>query len=168
MTKISRKFRSPSTPEVSHDLSNFIVEAMLINRHGALPSAGWRKGRALEKEWGRLLICIRRIKNTLGVELEQLAWYIHFFKVSDLNYADFGLLRWKVKRYFKWCNLDRFVDYYTTLHGQLVGTSNNYAEKATGYKMKEAGSSRKTKTLSEILQELEHDGQRDGSLQEGA
>lgn len=168
MTRTSKKYPSPSTPEVSHDLSNFIVEALLINRHGLLPHAGWRKGQALATEWGRLLTCVRRIKNTLGVKLEQLAWFVHFYKVTDLNYEDFGLLRWKVQRYFKWCNVERFVAYYTTLHEQLVGKKNSYAESAVGYKTKEAGTTRKAKTLSEILQELENDGQRDGSIQEGA
>ena len=142
---------------------------MLINRYGALPNAGWRKGQALAQEWSRLLTCVRRISNTLGVKVEQLAWYVHFYKVSDINYEDFGLLRWKVKRYFKWCNVERFVSYYLTLHKQLVGEKNTYAENTTGYKTKEAGaSSNRKKTLSEILQELENDGQRDGSIQEGA
>ncbi len=154
MTMTTKKYKSPSTPEVSHDLSNFLVEALLINRYGVLPEAGWRKGKPLAKEWSRLLTCIRRIKNTLGVELEQLAWYVQFYKVTDLDYKDFGLLRWKVKRYFKWCNLDRFTNYYTKLHEHSVGESNDYAEKATGYKTKEVQPS-KTRTLSDILQELE-------------
>lgn len=168
MTSATKKYISPSTPGVTHDLSNFIVEALLINRHGMLPNAGWRKGQALASEWSRLLTCVRRIKNTLGVKLEQLAWYIQFYKITDINYADFGLLRWKVQRYFKWCNVDRFVLYYTTLHGQLVGETNTYAENTVGYKTKEAGTSRKTKTLSEILQELENGGQGNGSIQEDA
>lgn len=158
MMSATKKYESPSTPGVAHDLSNFIVEALLINRYGALPNAGWRKGQVLATEWSRLLTCVRRIKNTLGVKLEQLAWYIHFYKIADINYADFGLLRWKVQRYFKWCNVDRFVAFYTTLHGQLVGEKNSYAENTVGYKTKEAGTSRKTKTLSEILQELENGG----------
>jgi hypothetical protein len=155
MAMTKAKYVSPSTPSVSHNLGNFIVEAILINRHGALPDAAWRKGQPFAKEWGRLLTCVRRINNTFGVELEQLAWFVQFYKITNLNYKDFGLLRWKVKQYFKWCNVDRFVTYYTRLHEQLTAKSSSYVEESTGYKTKDA-STTKPKTLSEILQELEN------------
>ena len=155
MATTKPKYTSPSTPKVSHDLGNFIVEAILMNRYGALPEAAWRKGQPFAEEWGRLLTCVRRINKSLGVSLEQLAWFIQFYKVADLNYKDFGLMRWKIKKYFKWCNVQKFVTYYTRLHEQLVVKSSSYVEESTGYKTKEA-STTKPKTLSEILQELEN------------
>ncbi len=154
MTATMKKYASPSTPEVEHDLNNFIVEAILINRHGALPPGGWRKGGPFAKEWGQLLIKVRRVSK-LGIDAQQMAWFVQFYKVIDLDYKEFGLLRWKVQNYFKWCNVDKFVAHYTSLHSTLVGESSSYVENTTGYKTKEASSNRK-KTLSDILKELEN------------
>lgn len=153
MTEAVKKYTSPSTPGTSHDLSNFIVEAILINRHGALPEGGWRKEGPLVKVWGQLLTKVRRVSK-LGIDTEQLAWFVQFYKITDLDYKEFGLLRWKIKEYFKWCNVDKFVSYYTHLHTMLADKSSSYVENTTGYKTKEASSNRR-KTLSEILKELE-------------
>lgn len=150
----SKKYTSPSTPGTQHDLANFIVEAMLINRHGALPERGWKKGGPLAKVWPGLLTKVKRVK-TLDVSLEQLAWFIQFYKVTDLDYQEFGLLRWKIKNYFKWVNVDKFVAHYQALHSTLVQESSSYVEETTGYKTK-SGSSNRRKTLSDILQELEN------------
>ncbi|MHA2063116.1 MAG: hypothetical protein ACXABY_01925 [Candidatus Thorarchaeota archaeon] len=154
MTATMKKYASPSTPNVEHDLQNFIVEAILINRHGALPSGGWRKSGPFAKVWGQLLTKVKRVSK-LGLDAQQLAWFVQFYKVTDLDYKEFGLLRWKIKQYFKWCNVDKFVAYYTQLHKTLVGKSHSYVEETTGYKVKEASSNRK-KTLSDILKELEN------------
>lgn len=148
------KFASPSTPSVKHDLTNFIVEAILINRHGALPEASWRKGRPFAKEWGAILTKVRRVSK-LGVEPRQLAWFVQFYKVTDLNYKEFGLLRWKIQQYFKWCNVESFASYYTALHTTLVGNSSSYVDETIGYKVKQETIGNRKKTLSEILQELE-------------
>lgn len=150
------KYSSPSTPDVSHNLANFIVEAMLINKYGALPEGGWRKGRSLAGEWGPLLTKVQRVK-TLGVSLEQLAWFVQFFKVADLDYKEFGLLRWKIRKYFKWCNVENFVAYYQRLHSVLAekNKKDDYIEGTVGYKTKQGASG--TKTLSDILKELENE-----------
>lgn len=167
MTTRTKKYASPSTPSVFHDLTNFIVEAILINRHGALPEAGWRKGRPFAQEWGELLKRVRRLK-TLKISLEQVAWAVQFYKVTHLDYDDFGLLKWKIQRYFKWCNVERFVAHYQTLHSTLVGESSSYVEETTGYVTKQAGGRRK-KTLTDLIKELEqnecgdHDGREQGS-----
>ncbi len=153
MTTAMKKYTSPSTPTVEHDLNNFVVEAILINRHGALPEGGWRKGGPFAKEWGQLLTKVRRV-GKLGVDAQQLAWFVQFYKVTDLDYKEFGLLRWKVQNYFKWCNVDKFVAHYTSLHATLIGETSSYVENTTGYKTKEA-SSNPRKTLSDILKELE-------------
>jgi len=150
----TKRYASPSTPEVQHDLSNFIVEAILMNRHGALPEGGWRKGAPFAKQWGALLTKVRRVSK-MGVNTEQLAWFVQFFKVTDLDYKEFGLVRWKVQKYFKWVNVDKFVAHYQALQTTLVGEVSNYVEETTGYKMKEGSSNRK-KTLTDILQELEN------------
>lgn len=151
----AKKFTSPSTPEVQHDLSNFIVEAMLMNKHGALPSGSWRKGAPFATEWGKLLTKVRRV-GKLGVSMEQLAWFVQFYKVADLDYKEFGLLRWKIKNYFKWVNLERFAAHYQALQTVLVGESSSYVEETTGYKTKEANTTNRPKSLNDILQELEN------------
>jgi len=155
MTESKTRYASPSTPGVAHDLPNFIVEAILMNRHGALPEGSWRKNGPFAKEWGQLLTKVRRVSK-LGIRIEQLAWFIQFYKVTDLDYKEFGLLRWKIKNYFKWCNVDKFVAYYTALQTTLARESSNYVEETTGYTMK-AASSNSRKTLNDILQELEND-----------
>lgn len=152
MTTMVKKHPSPSTNGVSHDLPNFIVEAILINRYGALPEGGWRKGGPFAKDWGQLLTKVKRVSK-LGVDTQQLAWFVQFYKITDLDYKEFGLLRWKIQKYFKWCNIEKFVAYYINLHTTLVGPSSSYVENTTGYKTKEGGSKRKT--LSDILKELE-------------
>lgn len=125
-----------------------------MNRHGALPEGGWRKGGPFAAEWGQLLTKVRRVSK-LGVSLEQLAWFIKFYKVTDLDYKEFGLLRWKIKTYFKWVNIDQFVAHYIALHSTLKRESSSYVEETTGYTTK-ADSSNRRKTLSDILQELEN------------
>jgi len=153
MTTAMKKYVSPSTPDTQHDLNNFVVEAILINRHGALPEGGWRKGGPFAKEWGQLLTKIKRVSK-MGIDAKQMAWFVQFYKITDLDYKEFGLLRWKIQQYFKWCNVDKFVAYYTTLHSTLVGKKSSYVENTTGYKTKEVSSNRR-KTLSDILKELE-------------
>jgi len=150
----TKKYMSPSTVSVSHDLTNFIVEAILINRCGALPEAAWRKGGSFAKEWGKLLKVVRRLIKTLEIAPEQLAWYVQFYKATNLNYDEFGLLRWKVQHYFKWCNVDKFTGYYTELHKSLDAQKSNYIEQTIGYKVKEPTTSQRKK-LSDILKELE-------------
>jgi len=154
MKASTRKYTSPSTPEVQHNLPNFIVEAILMNRHGALPEKGWRKGGPFATEWGQLLTKVRRVEK-LGISLEQLAWFVQFYKITDLDYKEFGLLRWKIKNYFKWSNMDKFAAHYQALHTTLVRDVSDYVENTTGYKTKEGSGSSK-KTLTDILKELEN------------
>jgi len=153
------KYVSPSTPTVKHNLANFIVEAILMNRHGALPEAAWRKGQPFAKEWGALLTKVRRVSR-LGVSTQQLAWIVQFHKITDLDYKEFGLLRWKIQKYFQWVNVDKFVAYYTQLQKTLTEGSSDYVDETQGYKTKEKSSNR-NKTLTEILKELEN-GRSDG------
>jgi hypothetical protein len=161
MTAMTMKYASPSTPSIQHDLTNFIVEAILINRYGALPEACWRKGRPFATVWGEILKKVRSVKR-LGITLEQLAWYVQFHKIIDLDFAEFGLLKWKIDKYFKWCNVDKFVAHYTALHSSLVGESSSYVEDTAGYQMKDPNSGCK-KTLSDIIKELENEcGSDDG------
>lgn len=148
------KYPRPSTPKVSHDLLNFIVEAILINRHGALAEGGWRKNGPYAKTWGQLLTKVKRVSK-LGVNAQQLAWFVQFYKITDLDYKEFGLLRWKIQKYFKWCNVDKFVAYYTNVQALNFQESSSYVESTTGYKMKES-TRNSQKTLSEILKELEN------------
>lgn len=154
MTTAKKRYQSPSTPKVQHDLPNLLVEAILMNRHGALPEGGWRKGGPFAKEWGQLLTKVKSVRK-LGVSLEQLAWFVKFYKVTDLDYKEFGLLRWKIQRYFKWVNVDNFAAHYVALHATLARGSSSYVEETTGYAMKQGDSNRR-KTLNDILQELEN------------
>lgn len=156
----SRKYNSPSTPKTRHDLPNFIVEAMFMNKYGALPEGSWRKGSQFFKEWSKLLVKVKRV-TTLDVSLEQLAWFVQFYKVTDLNYQEFGLLRWKIQHYFKWVDIDKFVAHYIALHSTLTRESSSYIENTTGYAIKQGNTNRR-KTLSDILQELENGDDRTG------
>jgi hypothetical protein len=153
MTTKDKRFNSPSTPKVKHDLPNFLVEAILINRYGALPEGSWRKGGPFVKEWGKLLTKVKSVRK-LDVSPEQLAWFIQFYKITDLDYKEFGLLRWKIRQYFKWCNIDKFTSYYVALHSTLKKDSSSYIEQTTGYTTKENSGTHK-KTLTDILKELE-------------
>lgn len=156
MTDRSTRYQSPSTPRVRHDLANFIVEAIMINRYGALPAGSWRKGGVFAGQWGQLLTKVKRV-GKMGVVGQQMAWFVQFYKITDLDYKEFGLLKWKIQKYFKWCNVDKFVNHYVVLHSTLVGESSSYVEATTGYVAKAASTNRR-KSLTDILRELENGG----------
>lgn len=154
MTAIS--FTSPSSPKVRHDAANLITEGIMINKYGVLPPYSWRKGQALAGEWGQIVVKVKRIIKSLNIDARRLAWYVKRYRPTDLDYEEFGLLKWKVNTYFKWYNLDWFTQYYTELQKQAEATSSDYVERTRGYKMKEDAPS-KRKTLTDILEELEQE-----------
>lgn len=152
-------YQSPSTPSVKHDGPNLITEAIMINRYGYLSEGSWRKGQPLSEQWPNLLLKVKRIIKTLKIDVRRLAWYVHHYKVEDLDYEEFGLLRWKINTYFKWYNLDWFADFYKTLHDQIKDSlqqRSSYVEDTVGYVTKLPSTSSR-KTLTDILEELEQD-----------
>lgn len=155
MTKT--RYASPSSPEVRHDPANLIAEGIMINKYGVLPPYPWRKGQPLKEEWGEVVIKVKRIIKALGVDARRLAWYVKRYRATDLDYEEFGLLKWKVNTYFRWYNLDWFSNYYTELQKQTEAISSDYVERTQGYKMKEEPVAKRRKTLTDILEELEQE-----------
>ncbi len=153
--KIAR-FASPSTSGVQHDSANLITEAIMINRHGFLPPGVWRKDQPLKKEWGEIVVKVKRIIKSLKIEDRRLAWYVKRFNATDLNYEEFGLLQWKINKYFSWYKLDWFAEYYAQLQEQAAARTSTYVEDTVGYKMKDI-KPKKRRTLTDILEELENE-----------
>lgn len=149
-----QKFKSPSTDGVAHDVYNLLVEAILINRYGLIPSGAWRKGSTLHIEWSEMVKIIKRLCKTMDIEPMRLAWYIQKYKITTLNYNEFGLVRWKVKRTFGWTSLEDFHQHYDTTYKSQIGEVSAYVESATTYKVKEPTPQKKT--LQQILEEIEN------------
>jgi hypothetical protein len=84
----------------------------------------------------------------------RLAWYIRKYKVTNLNYNEFGLVRYRVNKSFGFANLGEFQQHYSTIYKSQIGEASAYVENATNYKVKEPAPQRKT--LQEILQEIEN------------
>ena len=148
------RFQSPSTDDVAHDVYNLLVEAIMINRYGLIPSGAWRKGSTLHLEWSEAVKIIKRLCKSMQIEPMRMAWYIRKFKVTHLNYNEFGLVRYRVNKSFGYANLNEFQQHYSTIYKSQIGESSAYVENATNYKVKEAAPQRKT--LQEILQEIEN------------
>jgi len=148
------RFQSPSTDDVAHDVYNLLVEAIMINRYGLIPSGAWRKGSALHLEWSESVKIIKRLCKSMQIEPMRLAWYIRKYKVTNLNYNEFGLVRYRVNKSFGFANLGEFQQHYSTIYKSQIGEASAYVENATNYKVKEPAPQRKT--LQEILQEIEN------------
>lgn len=148
------RFQSPSTDGVAHDVYNLLVEAVMINRYGLIPSGAWRKGSTLQLEWSESVKIIKRLCQSMNIEPMRLAWYIKKYKVTNLNYNEFGLVRYRINKSFGYAKLDEFQQHYATIYKSQIGESSAYVESATNYKAKEPAPQRKT--LQQILQEIEN------------
>lgn len=149
-----QKFQSPSTEGVVHDVYNLLVEAMMINRYGLIPSGAWRKSSTLKDEWSNAVKIVKRLCKSMQIEPTKLAWYIKKHKITQLSYEEFGLVRWRVAKAFGRVNLHEFQQHYSTIYSSQIGESSAYVENATTYKVKEPSPQRKT--LQQILQEIEN------------
>ncbi len=149
-----QRFQSPSTEDVAHDVYNLLVEAIMINRYGLIPSGAWRKDSVLNVEWSGMVKIVKRLCKTMEVEPAKLAWYIKRYKITNLNYEEFGLVRYRVGKIFGRANLNEFQQHYSTIYKSQIGESSAYVESATTYTVKEPAPQRKT--LQEILQEIEN------------
>jgi len=152
------RYQSPSTDGVAHDIYNLIVEAIMINRYGMIPSGSWRKGAALHEEWSGMVKIVKRLLGTMKIDPKKLAWYIKKFSVGSLDYEEFGLVRYKINRSFGWENLEEFCRHYTTIYKSKIGESSSYVEQSTTYKTKEPTTPKK-RSLQDILQEIENASQ---------
>ena len=155
MQKPVPRFQSPSTSDVQHDIYNLIVEAIVVNRYGMIPSGAWRKGNPLHLEWGESVKVVKRLISTMKIDPRRLAWYVKKYDIQQLNYNEFGLVRYRVNKCFGWIGIDQFVQHYSTVYGSFIKEGIPYVENSQPiYVTKEAGPKRKT--LAEILQELEN------------
>jgi hypothetical protein len=148
------RFQSPSTDGVAHDVYNLLVEAIMINRYGLIPSGAWRKGSTLQLEWSETVKIVKRLSTSMKIEPMKLAWYIRKYKVTSINYNEFGLVRYRVGRAFGYANLNEFQQHYAIVYKSQIGEVSAYVENATTYTVKEPAPQRKT--LQEILQEIEN------------
>jgi hypothetical protein len=140
---------------VQHDVYNLVVEAMMINRYGMIPSGAWRKGNPLSLEWGETVKVVKRLVKTMNIDPRRLAWYIKKYEIERFNYNEFGLVRYRVNKLFGWMNLEQFTQHYTTVYKSFIKEGSAYVENSQQvYVQKEAGPKRKT--LEEILRELEN------------
>jgi hypothetical protein len=149
-------FESPSSVDIKHDASNLLVEFVMINKYGMIAPHAWRKGQPLASEWAQVCKIIRRLLNTLKINEGRLGWYIWTTKVVELNYSEFGLVKWKIDKYFPFGNLHHIAARYKS---QLEMAKANLAQdkdlQNVQYVPKEA-TSKKKKSLLDIIKELEH------------
>lgn len=153
-----QKIQSPSTPSVNHDASNLLVEFLMLNKYGVLDEFSWRKGKPLATEWGGVCKVVRRLLKTLKIAPERLGWYIRRHNVTELDYSEFGLVKWKIEKYFPFGNLSKTADAYRSdLAKARIDLEADKSLGGVSYRTREAGPSRtKRKTLLEVLEELEN------------
>jgi hypothetical protein len=155
MDQKTQKYASPSTDGVEHDVYNLIVEAMMINRYGMIPAGSWRKGSPLHLEWGEAVKIVKRLVKSMHIDARRIAWYVQRHQVERINYNEFGLVRYKINKWFRWQNLDSFHSHYKTTYNSFIREGSAYVENSSPtYKTKESGPQRKT--LQQILEELEN------------
>lgn len=150
-------FLSPSTPGVSHDASNLLVELMMINKYGVLNDYPWRKGRPLANEWGQVCKVVRRLLKTMKIDPARLAWYIKNECVTELTYEEFGLVKWKVNRIFPKLNLSQLANAYgkrmEVVRAQLI--EDQRLTSISSYVPKERSLNKRRKTLTDVIRDLE-------------
>jgi hypothetical protein len=151
------KFQSPSTSQVFHDESNLLVEFLMLNKYGVLDSFSWRKGQPLAKEWGQTCQIVRRLLKTLKIAPERLGWYIRHHKITELVYAEFGLVKWKINKYFPFGNLAKTAEAYRVeLQQARQNVIADRALEGVVYRTKDSSNCKRKKTLLDVLEELEH------------
>lgn len=130
----------------------------MINRYGMIPSGAWRKDSALANEWGGVVKIVKKLSQIMALDPMQIAWYVRKYRVVTLDYKEFGLVRYKITKYFKWENLESFRQHYDSLYKSMIGESSAYVEQSTGYRVKEAAPAKRS--LQDILGEIENDTER--------
>ena len=146
------RFTSPSTPSVKHDAINLLVEAILVNKYKHLPEYPWRKGKKTYSEWGYLVKVLKRLVLSLSISPDQLCWYIRKYRVTKIDFNDFGLVRWSVRKYFRYGNLQKFALFYRKLNDINKPSGDHYIDNGKFVTKKY---SNRQKTLSSVLSELE-------------
>jgi hypothetical protein len=149
-------FQSPSSADIKHDASNLLVEFIMINKYGILAPYAWRKGQPLAGEWGQICQKIRRLLNTLKIDAGRLGWYIWTTKAARLDYNEFGLVRWKINKYFPFGNLHEIaIKYRLQIERAQKALEHDEHFQNIQYITKEAGTTTK-KSLLDLIEEFEH------------
>lgn len=149
------KYKSPTTPQVNHDSSNLLAEVILLNKYKNLPLFCWRD--SFKNEWSELVKVIRKLLK-INIGEEQLAWYIKKYNIETLSFKDFGLFVFKIRKFFKRINLQELSSYYTQLIEIQIKKSELDQSINTGAFNVKAPTLNKTKSLSDILKEIENEG----------
>lgn len=156
------KYQSPSTPSVQHDPTNLLVEFIMLNRYGVLEEYPWRKGNPLAKEWGEVCKIVRRLVKTMKLAPERLGWYIHRHQITDINYNEFGLVRWKINKYFPYGNLTKINSIYSLSLSDSLKRIECDRNMTVVYRTKQQTEKKKT-SLLDIIKQLEEEHGQAGS-----
>jgi hypothetical protein len=127
-------------------VANWLTEIYFINRYGFLEEFAWRKGKPLAEEWGKVLVAVKNIIGKLKVKPACLLYLIGIKKLDNLDYEQFGLIRWKAQRVPE-ANFENLFKFYQQEH---IRASEVQASVNVSYTPKVKTS----KTLAELLAEL--------------
>ena len=107
------KYQSITTPEVQHDVSNFLTEIFFLNKHGLYKPYAWRKGNALAKDWPKIVSIFRKLVKTHRILPEQLAWYLYKYQPKSIDIDSFGLMVWRIRKLFGKYSLKKIHSIYS-------------------------------------------------------
>ena len=147
------KHVSISSPSVQHDEANIITEIILLNKYGTLPEFCWRKGKIFHEEWSRIVVVVKNVIQKLKIKPGQLIWYVNKFKIADIDYHEFGLLKFRVSKIFPSISIGEIVETYRKLNA-LKQSRLNQIETVNTSQVYETKQEQPKKSLMDILREL--------------
>lgn len=130
-----------------------LVEGMLLNKFGSVEEYPWRRGKPYHKWWSEQVKVVKRLIQSLKISANQLCWYIRKYRVEEIKYEDFGLLRWKVKRYFRYGNMNKFALFYRKYQELNASRDSSYVTDTKKFVTKE--NKKKRNGLMDLMAELE-------------
>jgi hypothetical protein len=138
------KYRSITTPDISHDEANILAEMTWLNRDLGTDMFPWRGENG--KEWGRLVAAFKRLMGpSFGLSAEQLAFYVFKCRPHQINPPEFAKMAVVARKLFRRYNIEEVCTLYTDKRREFTKPG---LEKAS-YKQE------KPKTLLSFLRELE-------------
>lgn len=159
---MQQKYQSPSTTDIKHDPTNLLVEFLMLNKYGVLGKYPWRKGQPLATEWGQVCKVVRRLVKTMKISPSRLGWYIYKHNVTAISYEEFGLVKWKINKYFPYGDLAKITSSYKTLLKTNMSKIEQDRDLTVYYRTKAATVQRKS-SLLDVLKQLEEQHESTGS-----
>lgn len=113
------KYKSITTPDISHDEANILAELVWLNRDLKTDIFPWRGENG--KEWGRLVSTFKKLMGpSYGLSAEQLAFYIFKCHPQQVNPQEFAKMAVVARKLFQRYNIDEVCRLYQDKRGLVM------------------------------------------------